>query len=372
MQRILSPLTGSLLIAATLAYGQTAQDPQSGWKRVGDAPSASGQYPPSAPPPRWEVYPNAPDGNQAPYNDGQGQFGNAINSYPRTPDPRPPAASAPIPSTLRVPAGTFITVRTNGEISSDRNHPGDAFSVTLAQPLVVNGVVIAEPGQTVSGQVVEAQRAGRIEGTAKLRVQLTELTLVDGQQIPIRTQLIGRKAGTSVGRDAGAIGVTTGLGAAIGAAAGYGRGAGIGAGAGAAAGLLGVLLTRGHPSIIYPEEALTFRVEAPFTVDTSRGAQAFRYVQPNEYNQPLYTQASAPPPAAASPAPAYAPPPPFYGGYPYGYGYPYSGYPGYGSSFSIFLGGGGYGNRWYGGPRGYGRGFGGGRGYYGGGRGWHR
>ena len=355
MRRLLSFLIGSFLVVTAVAYSQD------GWKRVGDPPSANSQNPAATQQQRWETYPGPPEANQQPYNNNQGPYGN--NPYQNQVAAAPPAA---IPPTLRVPAGTFLVVRTNNAISSDQNHAGDAISATLAQPLVVNGVVVAEPGQIVSGQVVEAQRAGRIEGTARLRVQLTELTLVDGQQIPIRTQLIGRKGGSSVGRDAGALAGTTGLGAAIGAAAGGGAGAGIGAGAGAAAGLLGVLLTRGHASVIYPEETLTFRVETPFTVDTERGAQAFRYVQPNEYNQPLMTQ--PPPQPVAAPAPAYPPyyggpwgsPGPVYGGP--GLGYPSYGYPGYGPSFSIFVGGGGYGR--YGG---YGPGFyRGGRGFYGG------
>ena len=204
----------------------------------------------------------------------------------------------------------------------------------------MNGVVVAEPGETISGQVVEAEKAGRIEGLARLRIQLTELTLVDGQQIPIRTQLIGRQASSSVGRDAGAVAGTTGLGAAVGAAAGWGRGAAIGAGAGAAVGLLGVLLTRGQPSVIYPEEVLTFRLEAPLTIDTQRSPQAFRYVQPNEYNQPLYNQPQRPP------QPPPAPPVPVIVGAPYPYPYPYPwGYPYYyGPSVSFFYGG------WYGHP----------------------
>ena len=86
------------------------------------------------------------------------------------------------------------------------------------------------------------------------------------------------------------IGVTTGLGAAIGAGADWGRGAAIGAGAGAAAGLIGVLVTRGQPSVIYPEQVLTFRIEQPETVSTERSPQAFRYVQPGEYSQPAYGQ----------------------------------------------------------------------------------
>jgi hypothetical protein len=73
-----------------------------------------------------------------------------------------------------------------------------------------------------------------------LGVQLTDLTLVDGTPVALRSQFISRSGPTSTGRDAGAIAGTTALGAAIGAGADWGRGAAIGAGAGAVLGTLGV------------------------------------------------------------------------------------------------------------------------------------
>lgn len=180
------------------------------------------------------------------------------------------------------------------------------FSATLASPVVVDGVVVAQRGQMVAGRVVEVQKAGRVEGVSRLGIELTELTLADGQQVPLRTQLIGRSGPTSEGRDAAAIGATTATGAAIGAAAGWGTGAAIGAGAGAAAGVIGVLLTRGHPTVIYPESVLTFRIESPVTISTDHAPQAFRYVTPDDYQQQQYAQAQPAPYARpAPPAPAY-------------------------------------------------------------------
>jgi hypothetical protein len=187
-----------------------------------------------------------------------------------------------------------------------------------------------------------------------LGVELTDLTLVDGQQLPVKTMLVSRTANSTNGRDAGAIAGTTALGAAAGAAADWGRGAAIGAGAGAVVGVVGVLVTRGQPSVIYPEQELTFKIEEPLTVSTDHSPQAFRYVQPNEYSNQM---AFNPGPGYGTPAPGYGPgyaagPAPYYG-YPY-YGYPYYPY----SGFSLFVG-----------PGFYGRGFYGGRGYYGGFRG---
>jgi hypothetical protein len=176
----------------------------------------------------------------------------------------------------------------------------------------------------VGGRVSAAQKAGRVEGVSKLGIELIDMPVVDGQQVPIQTQLVSRSGPTSTGQDAAAIAGTTALGAALGAAAGWGTGAAIGAGAGAAAGVIGVLLTRGYPTVITPESVLTFRIEQPVTISTERAPQTFRNVEPADYQ---VTQA---PPRLQSRPPAYRPPygppppPPYYYPYPY-YGYPYFG-----------------------------------------------
>jgi hypothetical protein len=247
----------------------------------------------------------------------------------------------PIPSSLTIKPGTYVTVRVNQVLSSDHNHVGDAFAATLVKPIVVDGVVIAERGQTIGGRVAEAKKAGMVEGVSKLGVQLTDLTLVDGQNFPIQSQLISRDGPTSVGRDVGAVAGTTAVGAAAGAAADWGRGAAIGAGAGAFVGIVGVLLTRGRPTIIYPEQVLTFKLEAPVTVSTDHAPQAFRYVEPGDYQQADMQRRGPPTMRVAGPSPY---------GYPYAYGPAY--YPGY--------------SPYYWGP---GIGFYYGRGYYGG---WRR
>jgi hypothetical protein len=217
------------------------------------------------------------------------------------------------PSQLTLPAGTWISVRTDQVLSSDHNLPGDMFSVTLVQPLVANGLVVARRGQIMSGRVADAVKAGRVKGTSRLALELTDVTLADGQTMPVSTQLVQYSGGTSQGRDAAAIGTAAGVGAAIGAAAGGGAGAGIGAGAGAAASTIGVLLTRGRPTEVYPEATLTFRTTEPLTILTDRSSLAFVPVRQEDYA-----------PDAQPRQPRLARRPPGYGGYPYPYPpYPY-------------------------------------------------
>jgi hypothetical protein len=198
--------------------------------------------------------------------------------------PLPPAPARAVPSTLTIPAGTVLVIRMNDFLSTDHNKIGDQFTAVLDQPLVVNGWVVARRGQVLVGQVKEARKAGRIKGTSELGVELTDLTVVDGRQVPILTELWKGSGGTSHGQDAGTIGTTTGLGALIGAAADWGTGAAIGAGAGAAAGIGAVLLTRGRPTILEPEEQLSFRLVDPVRVDTTQSQQAFQPVTQQDFD----------------------------------------------------------------------------------------
>jgi hypothetical protein len=268
---------------------------------------------------------------------------------PQAPQDAPPQNTAPdaqqngpqdnytVPDSLTLPTGAILQVRTTGWLSSDGNKTGDNVILTLDQPLVVDGLVVARRGQTVMGRVADAEKAGRVKGVSRLGLSLNQLTLVDGQLVDVKTSLIKATGGTSNGRDALAVGGTTGFGAAVGAAAAGGSGAAIGAGAGFVAGIAGVLLTRGRPTVIPPESLLTFRVEAPITISTIHGQVAFQPVTPQDYgtnNRPRGQRRYVGP----------YPPPPYAYAYPYGYPYPYPGvYPGL---YVGYYGGWGWGRRW--------------------------
>ena len=334
-------MTHLRLIAINLFTGSAlllAQDPQSGgWRRWSDLP-------PTPAPQAQPAAPGVQDQDQDPTQpvartDSYGQPQQQRND-------RPPAAVPHygLPSAVTIQPGTFVTVRVDQELSSDHNQQGDVFSASLAQPIVVNGVVVAQRGQPVMGRVAEAIKAGRAQGTSRLALQLTGLTLADGTQANVQSQLINRNGQTSVGNDVGAVATTTAVGAGIGAVADWGRGAAIGAGVGAAAGVVGVLLTRGRPTVVYPETLLTFRVDTPVSVDLTRAPQAFRYVGPDEYDRPVQTTVVRRPPPVTryyTPYPYYYP---GYYGYGYGYGYPYAYGPGFGIGFGIGIHGGGWGH----------------------------
>jgi hypothetical protein len=325
----------ALLLAMCFGAGANAQqDPQQG-QQQGPPDQQQAQPPQQQPqdsPANRPTY--APqDADKPPYSrDRQRQYPPDAQDQQAPPN-QPAQPSQPLPPTLTIPSGTIVVVRVNDFLSSDKNQIGDSFTATLDQPIVVNGWVVARRGQLLTGKVKEAKKAGRVKGVSQLGVELTDLTVVDGRQLPILTDLSKASAGTSHGQDAATIGTTTGVGALIGAAADWGTGAAIGAGAGAVAGIGAVLLTRGHPTILEPETPLSFRLVDPVAVDTTQSAQAFFPVTQEDYNAGR----------------GYRGPRRVVAGYPYPYAYPY--YPYYAYPYVGFYGG--YGWR---GP-GYYRGF---------------
>lgn len=317
---------GALVLAMFLSIGAAAQETQQGQ----DQPQTQEQTPQQSPDSRPKLTYPSQDADKPPYSHDRPRQ-NARDDQPQPQQPQPVQPAQALPGTLTIPAGTILLIRTNDFLSSDHNQVGDLFTAVLDQPVVVNGWVVARRGQTVVGKVKAAQKAGRIKGTSQLGLELTDLTVVDGTQAPILTELWKGSGGTSHGQDAATIAGTTGLGALIGAAADWGRGAAIGAGAGAAAGIGAVLLTRGRPTDLPPETPLSFRLVDPVTIDTTSSQQAFLPVTQRDFDGGR--DPHRPPHLAAGyPGPVYGPCG-YYGcyGYPAYFGY-YGGY---------------YGRRWY-------------------------
>ncbi|MCC6537462.1 MAG: hypothetical protein IT162_07935 [Bryobacterales bacterium] len=252
-------ITALFLLASSSAWAgdEPAAPPppqnEGGWRRVGDTASA----------PRDEFGQTAPAA--------------AAASQP----------AAPVPDALVIPAGTWVRIRLDQPLSSDRSAAGETFSASLSQPIVADGFVVARRGQILEGRVTEAVKAGKRSGTSRLGIELITLSLVDGRQMPVRTQLMEFSGGKSVGRDVAAAGTATGTGAAIGAVAGGGPGAAIGAAVGAAAAGIGILTTRGKATEIYPEAEVTFRTMEPITINTTRAASAFQPVRQGDFEPRL-------------------------------------------------------------------------------------
>jgi hypothetical protein len=174
--------------------------------------------------------------------------------------------SPPEPHKVVLEPGTLLTVRLAEELSTEKHVTGDAFAVTLDQPLVVNGFVIAEKGSRAEGKIVSAEQAGRVKGLSGLLIQLTRFNTSDGQKINITTDSFEKKAASGKASDLAKLGAAASIGAAIGAAIGGGEGAAVGAAVGGAAGAGSVLGTRGKSVTLPSETRITFRLNSPVTI----------------------------------------------------------------------------------------------------------
>lgn len=175
-------------------------------------------------------------------------------------------AAPPKPVVFQVPSGTPIRVRTTSTLSTRSAQSGQEFVASLADPLVVDGEVLAPRGADVVGRVVNADPGGRVKGVASITLALARVRLANGQEVNLETSRIVRNARTTRKQDATKIGIGSGAGALIGAIAGGGKGAAIGAAAGGGAGTGVVLATRGEPAVVSAESLLTFTTRAPLEV----------------------------------------------------------------------------------------------------------
>jgi hypothetical protein len=303
-----------LVAAGGLVLAQDAPPPP---------PAANAQDAQAAP--AQTAPPSAPGTGPSTDQGGWHRIGGSGSDPAPIPQNAPPPQAPALPSTLTLKPGTFVVVRLNQVLSSDHNKPGDAFTGTLAQPLVVDGFVVAQRGQLISGTVSQAEKAHHGENVSHLGVTLTNLTLADGNQLPVQSQLVTLSGPGWTGRDTATVATTGVLGTAIGAVAGGGVGAAIGAGAGVTAGLAGLLLSHGHPVIITPEAILTFRVTTAATIATDRSPQSFVPYQPTQYTQAQPQLVRRPYPGPGPYAVPYAAP---YYAYPAPYPYVAPYYPG--------------------------------------------
>jgi len=173
----------------------------------------------------------------------------------------PKAAPVRRAEPLVVPADTVLTVRLGDAVGSKISQPGQAFSGTLADAVLVGSKTALPAGASVTGTVVDAKPLGRFKGGAALELQLTSVGGYSVQTVAVTETAKGKGKRTAV-----AVGGGAGLGALIGGLAGGGKGAAIGALAGAGAGTAGAAFT-GNKDILLPaESALSFKLAQPLTI----------------------------------------------------------------------------------------------------------
>ena len=175
----------------------------------------------------------------------------------------------PQPATVDLPAGTRLRVRLDGDLGSKISNPGDSFSATVADDVVVNGQTVIARGSRADGTVIDAKPLGHFKGGAFLAVRLDRVHTQWGSY-PVETSSIDRAEKGKGKRSTVLIGGGAGLGALIGGLAGGGKGAAIGALAGGGAGTAGSAFTGNRQIVLPAETLLTFRLENPVHITEQR------------------------------------------------------------------------------------------------------
>jgi hypothetical protein len=189
----------------------------------------------------------------------------AVQVVPPPPPPPPP----PVAKTVTLPAGTVIPIRMTDTLDSASTQPNTPFHASLGGDLIVDGMVVARSGANVVGRVVTAKDATHFSGSSELSIELTRIDTVSGPVNVVSDAYT--KQGNGRGKNTAAkTGGGAALGAIVGALAGGGKGAAIGAvaGGGVGAGVNGV--TRGQQVQIPTETLVSFHLQSPISVTTSR------------------------------------------------------------------------------------------------------
>ena len=168
-------------------------------------------------------------------------------------------------SSVTIPAGTQISVRTIDAIDSTKNHVGYRFQASLEESLWIDGNVVIPKGADVYGRLEESKETGTFTGRSELKLTLTGI-VVHGQSVPLVTgdcQLTGKSKGESTAKRT--VGGAA-IGSIIGAIAGGGKGAAIGAGTGAGVGAGSEMITKGDQVKIPSETLLQFTLQQSMTI----------------------------------------------------------------------------------------------------------
>jgi len=91
---------------------------------------------------------------------------------------------------LSVPAGTMLHCRTTQTLTTKLNSQGDAFTMSVAEPVTINGLVAIPVGATLAGHITEMERPGRVKGVGRMRLNVEQITLPDGRNLPLAATLM--------------------------------------------------------------------------------------------------------------------------------------------------------------------------------------
>jgi hypothetical protein len=111
---------------------------------------------------------------------------------------------------VKLPAGTRVELEMAHTIDSMTTRKGDAVSLRVVNPVVVDGATVIAQGATATARVVKAERNGHWGRAGRIVWELEEVTAVDGSRVTLAAS--GRAVGDSKGAKVATQTVLLGLG----------------------------------------------------------------------------------------------------------------------------------------------------------------
>jgi hypothetical protein len=171
-------------------------------------------------------------------------------------------------SSMTIPEGTEIAVRTNQAIDSTTASEGHTYSGTVEQDVTGPSGEVLIPKGSSADLVVRTVSSGGTTGSPNLALDLKSID-IGGHHYAVSTAELQQSNESGIGKNKRTgeyIGGGAALGTLLGAIAGGGKGAAIGAVAGAVAGGTTQVLTRGKEVKVPAETTLQFRLDRPLTL----------------------------------------------------------------------------------------------------------
>ena len=182
----------------------------------------------------------------------------------KKPTPKPKPAPAPVEKApvevpgVTVPAGTMVKVAVTTKLTSETANPGDPWTGTVKDAVVLGSEASIPAGSVVHGVVTGALPAAKGD-RAVLVLRMTSID-IGGNSFDIGGHTDSLIAGSTRARNVGAIAGGVAAGALIGKAVGGGKGALIGGLIGAAGTGTAVAKSKGYQVEVKEGAELTFNV----------------------------------------------------------------------------------------------------------------
>jgi hypothetical protein len=166
---------------------------------------------------------------------------------------------------VTVPSGTAIKVSVAARVTSETAQPGDTWTGTVREPVVIGDRIAIPAGSTVTGVVSGAKAAAK--GSRAFLVLSVRSVDVNGKNVALSATADSMVAGSTRTRNVGAVAGGAAAGALLGKAiGGSGKGALIGGLIGGAAATGAVAASKGYQVEVKEGAEVTFSVNNSVTM----------------------------------------------------------------------------------------------------------